>query len=383
MGRTNRRRLLACGVVVVAAPIWVDTPAALSETLEHLRTAVAEGKRIALDTEFHSEHRYRPRLMLIQLATTAGEAILIDPLALPDLRGLGEVLQEAELILHAPGQDLPLLARRCGLQPNKLQDPQLMAGFCGLGHPRSLAALCSDVLGRSLKKGSTLSDWKQRPLSPEQQDYAADDVRYLHQLVETLDARLPQELRAPLAACTAERSAAALSLPPVENAWRRFGVARVLDAPSLCALVTLCTWRETQARERDQPPRQVLGDGLLIDLARRLPESVEELASNRRFPKKLLRDKGEFLLELLKQSANTLPPSMPANDERSRTRRACLDAFVAVRALETGIADKLLLPHEDRDRVLAGSFHSAWRETFLQPAMSQFICGELAISSPA
>ena len=274
MGRTNRRRLLACGVVVVAAPIWVDTPAALSETLEHLRTAVAEGKRIALDTEFHSEHRYRPRLMLIQLATTAGEAILIDPLALPDLRGLGEVLQEAELILHAPGQDLPLLARRCGLQPNKLQDPQLMAGFCGLGHPRSLAALCSDVLGRSLKKGSTLSDWKQRPLSPEQQDYAADDVRYLHQLVETLEARLPQELRAPLAACTAERSAAALSLPPVENAWRRFGVARVLDAPSLCALVTLCTWRETQARERDQPPRQVLGDGLLIDLARRLPESL-------------------------------------------------------------------------------------------------------------
>lgn len=367
---------------MVAAPIWVDTPAALSETLEHLRAAVAQGKRIALDTEFHSEHRYRPRLMLIQLATAPGEAILIDPLALPDLRALGEVLKDADLILHAPGQDLPLLDRRCGLRPKKLYDPQLMAGFCGLGHPQSLSTLCTDVLGLSLKKGSTLSDWKKRPLSLEQQEYAADDVRYLHELVETLDARISPELRAPLAACTAERSAAALGLPPVESAWRRFGVARVLDAPSLCALVTLCTWRETQARERDQPARQVLGDGLLIDLARRLPKSVEELASNRRFPKKLLRDKGEFLLELLAQSAGTTPPSMPANDERSRTRRACLDAFIAVRALETGIADKLLLPHEDRDSVLAATFHSAWRETFLEPAMSQFIAGELPVFSP-
>ena len=373
---------MARGVVVVAPPNWVDTPAALSETLEHLRAAVAAGKRIALDTEFHSEHRYSPRLMLIQLATTAGEAILIDPLALTDLRVLGQVLRDASLILHAPGQDLPLLAKRCGLEPTQLQDPQLLAGFCGLGHPRSLSMLCTQVLGVSLKKGSTLSDWKQRPLSPEQQDYAADDVRYLHQLTEALEARLALELRAPLAACTAERSAAALSLPPVENAWRRFGVARVLDAPSLCALVTLCTWRETQARERDQPPRQILGDGLLIDLARRLPTTLEELASNRRFPKKLLRDKGELLLGLVAESAGTCPPTLPANDERSRARRTCLDAFVAVRALETGIAEQLLLPNEDRDQVLAGTFHSAWRAEFLQPAMFQFISGESPIFIP-
>ena len=368
---------------MVAAPIWVDTPAALSETLEHLRAAVAAGKRIALDTEFHSEHRYTPRLMLIQLATTAGEAILIDPLALTDLRALGTVLQGASLILHAPGQDLPLLAKRCGLRPTDLQDPQLLAGFCGLGHPRSLSALCTEVLGLSLTKGSTLSDWKQRPLSMEQQEYAADDVRYLHPLTQALEARLAPELRAPLAACTSERSTSALTLPPVEDAWRRFGVARVLDTPSLCALVTLCTWRETQARERDQPARQVLGDGLLIDLARRLPATVEELATNRRFPKRLLRDKGEFFLELLVESAKSTPPPRPPNDERSRTRRACLDAFIAVRALETGIADKLLLPAEDRERVLAGTFQSTWRDKLLQPDMSLFLTGKSSIYMPA
>ncbi|MFT5584187.1 MAG: ribonuclease D [Cognaticolwellia sp.] len=370
-------------MVVVAPPTWVDTEDALNETLEHLKRAVEAGRRIALDTEFHSEHRYNPRLMLIQLATTAGEAILIDPLALPNLRQLGRVLAGAQLILHAPGHDLPLLAKRCGLQANDLQDPQLIAGFSGMGHPKSLSHLCSEVLGVSLTKGSTLSDWKKRPLSAEQQEYAADDVRYLHPLTQALQERLAPELRPALAACTAERTRSALTLPRPDQSWRRFGVARVLDSRSLCALVALCTWREKQARERDQPTRQVLGDGLLIDLARRLPASVEELSTNRRFPKRLLKEKGELLLEIVAASATDSPPMMPDNNERSRARRACFDAFLALRALETGVSDKLLLPEEDRDQALTGNFHSAWRKEILEPAMSQFLQGESPIRMPS
>ena len=373
---------MACGLVVVATPTWVDTPEALSETLEHLRLAVAAGHRIAIDTEFHSEHRYSPRLMLIQLATAAGQAILIDPLALPDLRPLGQVLANASLILHAPGQDLPLLAKRCGLEVKNLQDPQLMAGFCGMGHPKSLTDLCREVLGVSLTKGSTLSDWKKRPLSKEQQEYAADDVRYLHPLTQALQDRLPPELHQALAACTAERTHAALTLPPANQSWRRFGVARVLDSRSLCALVALCTWREKRARERDQPTRQVLGDGLLIDLARRLPTSVEELSANRRFPKRLLKEKGELLLELIAASAKDQPPKQPINNERSRARRACLDAFLSLRALETGVSDKLLLPIEARDEALAGNLHSGWRKTLLEPNMSKFIRHGSSIRMP-
>jgi ribonuclease D len=118
-------------------------------------------------------------------------------------------------------------------------------------------------------------------------------------------------------------------------------------------------------------------------LARRLPTSVEELAANRRFPKRLLKEKGELLLELIAASAGDQPPKQPDNDERSRARRACLDAFLSLRALETGVSDKLLLPMEDRDEALVGNFHSAWRKNLLEPAMSQFIRGESSIRMPA
>lgn len=340
------------------------------------------GARVAVDTEFHSEHRYRPRLMLIQLAWSPGEAWLIDPLALPDLSQLGAVLSRAELIFHAPGQDLPILSRRCGLTPGQLHDTQVMAGFCGLGHPVSLSDLCRDVLQVDLNKGSTLSDWKKRPLSDAQRDYAADDVRYLHALADALRARIPAPHNAAMQACTQERTAQALEPAPVDQAWRRFGVARVLTPASLRVLVALCSWREALGRELDQPTRQILSDGLLVDLARRRPKTLEALARNRRFSKKLLRDRGTLLLELIAGADKHPTPDLPPQDERARARRACLDALVAVRALETGIASRLLLPLEDRDAALASVFHLGWRDNYLNPTLTQFKAGEYAIQLP-
>ncbi len=373
---------MARGVVVVARPRWIDTPLALADLLQRLEEAVDGGARVAVDTEFHSEHRYRPRLMLIQLAWSPEEAWLIDPLALPDLSRLGTLLSRAELIFHAPGQDLPILARRCGLSPSQLHDTQLMAGFCGLGHPVSLSDLCRDVLGVDLNKGSTLSDWKKRPLSEEQRDYAADDVRFLHALAEALQARIPVHHRDALLACTQERIEQALEPTPVDQAWRRFGVARVLTPASLRVLVALCSWREALGRELDQPTRQILSDGLLVDLARRRPTTLDALARNRRFSKKLVRDRGALLLELIAAADEGPTPELPPQDERTRARRACLDALVAVRALETGIANKLLLPLEDRDAALASVFHLGWRDKYLNPTLTQFKAGEFSIRLP-
>lgn len=59
--------------------------------------------------------------------------------------------------------------------------------------------ICRDLLGQEVSKQQQSSDWGQPTLTPEQQEYAASDVRHLHALREKLDVMLAREGRAALA----------------------------------------------------------------------------------------------------------------------------------------------------------------------------------------
>ena len=59
-----------------------------------------------------------------------------------------------------------------------------------------LKDLCGELIGVSLSKVQQTSDWAAETLSPEQLDYAASDVLYLHRLREALVARLDRDGRA-------------------------------------------------------------------------------------------------------------------------------------------------------------------------------------------
>jgi ribonuclease D len=98
-----------------------------------------EHGRIAIDTEFVSEGRYRPLLCLVQVAVAAREENgdphieVLDPIEGFDHEPLAEVLAdpEVEVIFHAGGQDVPILRRAWGVGPTKVFDTQVAAGFAG------------------------------------------------------------------------------------------------------------------------------------------------------------------------------------------------------------------------------------------------------------
>src|SRR4051812_12243834 len=138
----------------------------------------------ALDTEFHRERTYWPRLALIQLAWD-DQLVLIDPLAV-DVTPLAKVLRSpAMFVAHAADQDLEVLELACGAVPERIFDTQVAAGFLGLVSP-SLASLAEKLLGLRLLKGDRLTDWSRRPLTADQQDYAAADVAHLLEIAEVL-----------------------------------------------------------------------------------------------------------------------------------------------------------------------------------------------------
>ena len=163
---------------------WIDRQG----DLDDLVAILADEPRYALDTEFHRERTYYPKLALVQVAwrTPQGQQLaLIDPLAV-DVTPFAKLFESDSLcVIHAAQQDLDVLTHAVGSVPDKMFDTQLAAGFVGYGTP-SLVSLLQGEIGVSPPKGDRLTDWLWRPLSDSQRQYAAVDVEYLLEVHERL-----------------------------------------------------------------------------------------------------------------------------------------------------------------------------------------------------
>jgi len=151
---------------------------------------LAQHSAFGLDTEFMRERTYFAQLCLLQLSF--GErAVCIDTLALPDLSALRPAMASPAIgkVLHAARQDLEVLGPATGPLVG-LCDTQVAAALIGLSAQVGYGELVKQLLGASLHKAETRTDWSRRPLSGAQIAYALDDVRYLQPLRERLTERL-------------------------------------------------------------------------------------------------------------------------------------------------------------------------------------------------
>ncbi|HSB87712.1 MAG TPA: hypothetical protein VLD86_15480, partial [Ilumatobacteraceae bacterium] len=221
---------------------WVDSQAEFDELIERL---LAE-PRYALDTEFHRERTYFPKLALMQFATD-GDTTLVDPLAV-DVTSLRRLFAgDSVAVLHAAQQDLDVLTHACGAVPSRLYDTQLAAGFLGYSTP-SLVSLLMAELRVTAAKGDRLTDWLRRPLSPEQMAYAAADVDHLLALQDQLDQQISELGRSEWVAeaCEELRQRPASGTDP-SQAWLRIKDVRMLKPSARGVARAVCEWRERRA----------------------------------------------------------------------------------------------------------------------------------------
>jgi len=347
-------------------PPLLRTDADLRAALPALWAAPA----LALDTEFHPEKAYFPKLMLVQLGPVGGEPIIVDPLGSVNLRLLGEVLSKKRLLVHGGAQDLLLIQRELGAVPTEVFDTQLAAGFAGLGYPRRLQDLLVALGGPELEKGETLSDWSRRPLSADQLGYAVDDIRVLPGLVETLEARLERfGNREIFAAAQAEVLAMSIAPPDDDIVWRRVPGAHLLSPPERAALRELAGWREARARGLDTAPGHLVSDAVLLDLVRRRPTTVERLRENRRMPSQVWRQYGEEVLAVLQGSSETIPPPPLARGPRVDALRLAARLVAESR----GIAGDLLLTESELNYILEEKHSEGWRRRALGPEFQDLL----------
>ena len=149
------------------------------DSLGRLVRALASCPVVAVDTESNSLHAYRERVCLIQFSTPAADYI-VDPIRLPDLSPLAPFFAnpDQQKVFHAAEYDLICLRRDYQFEFTNIFDT--MSAARTLGWPQvGLAAILDTHFGVKMNKKYQRADWKRRPLTPEQLDYARLDTHYL------------------------------------------------------------------------------------------------------------------------------------------------------------------------------------------------------------
>src|SRR3972149_6747707 len=126
------------------------------EQLRQYCRALASCKSIAFDTEFVSEHTYRPVLCLVQVSAEDRLAA-IDAVEIGDLTPFGEVVAAGghETIVHAGRGEMEFCLHATGRRPASLFDVQIAAALVGVEYPAGYGTLVSKLLGHKFAKHET------------------------------------------------------------------------------------------------------------------------------------------------------------------------------------------------------------------------------------
>lgn len=342
-----------------------------AEALGALVDSWPAGVPLALDTEFVRERTYFPRLCLVQVATPGGIA-LIDALELGNEAPLAVPLLDPARVkqVHAARQDIEALLPVTGTPLAPVFDTQQAAALLGFPAQVGYAELVRQLLGVELAKGHARTDWARRPLSPEQLAYAADDVRYLPELVAVLEGRLEAAGRREW---MAEESAQLgdISLYRVEpaEAWRRLKGLERLDPEAFAAARALARWREQRAMDRDLPRGWVLPDVAIYDLAQARPRTREALFAIASAPRGTAARAGDEILAAIHDSRDAQPVEGPEELSRPgpaqvRQMKSLQQRLQAI-AAELGIQPEILATRRELAALIRGTRElpvlSGWR----------------------
>ena len=346
------------------ASAGAETRLSPSELAERAR----EHGRIAIDTEFVSEGRYRPLLCLVQVAVAPREAVddpeieVLDPIEGFDHEPLADVLAdpEVEVIFHAGGQDVPILRRAWGVGPTNVFDTQVAAGFAGYSAQAGYGNLLARVSGVQLSKSAGFTRWDRRPLTREQLEYARSDVEDLLALSDTLQERLAESGRLEWAREECRRLESIDDERDADEAYRRLPRVNRLRARQRSVAYALADWRETTAASENRPVGSILSDVALVEVARRQPESLDALTAIRGVRPDVGRRRGAAIIDVVHRGRELEPPPAedhprPEPDPSDSARIALCESVVRQRVGEAGLAYELVASRADLTEIVVSA----------------------------
>lgn len=300
--------------------------------LSDLVRRLADLPHLAFDTEFVSEHTYRSQLCLIQVAAP-GVLAVIDTLKIRELDGFWRLLTDPgrTTVVHAGREEMGFILHAIKARPANLFDVQVAAGLVDHDYPAGYAAIVRRFLNETTSKGETRTDWRQRPLSPAQIEYALDDVRHLEELWRRLEAKLVSLGRRDWMQQEMAMWQDDVEESFVRKRWRRVSGLNGMPRRELAIARELWHWRDGVAESRDMPPKRVLRDDLLVELCKRKSSDPRQISAIRGMQRSDLRHIIGGISEAIDRGL-TLPDEELPGGERHRApppQLAMLGQFLA------------------------------------------------------
>ena len=329
------------------------------ETWEKAAARLAQELELALDTESNSFYAYRESICLIQIGTPT-ESLLLDPLAVKDLSALGTMMADPGIskVLHGSDYDLRSFDRDYGFRVKGLFDTEVAAVFLGEARP-NLAAVLESFLGVSIPKSAKLqrSNWGQRPLSDQAEEYASNDVAHLSRLAWQLRRKLEEAGRLEWVVEECQRLETVRYSPPdpPEIAFRRIKGSYRLDSRQLAVLLELYAFRDGEAQRLGCPPFRVIRNETLLDMAQSPLTPLERVPG---LPPQLVRRSGDSIRSAIARGREGPEFQPPARPERpnpwtpeSRERLQTLKQWRVDRGTALGLDPPLLWPTISLERL--------------------------------
>jgi ribonuclease D len=303
---------------------------------------------IAVDTEFVRTRTLYPQIGLIQLYD-GNQLVLVDPLAIDDFSSLTELLTNPKVVkvLHSCSEDLETFWHAFKIMPSPIFDSQFAASIVGMGAALGYAKLVETMLGITVDKGESRTDWLARPLSDEQCDYAAKDVLYLFQLYPELKANVEAQQKLEWVYAEIEHLASKkqsnIPLASVylgmKNSWKLSGL-------SLLVMQKLASWRVATARNRDMALNFVVREENLFVIAQRLPSSKNELRAIQGINPHEIRIHGDALLAIVAECQQASTDQYPSKVKRLNDIAEYKNTAASIKKVCTTVAEENEIPVE-------------------------------------
>ena len=275
------------------------------DALNRLIYEINEDKIIAIDTEFSRNRTYFPELCLIQLATK-NKLVCIDCLCVEDINVFIDSLfrKNKVLIMHSARQDLDALYLYSKKRSFTLIDTQIGASLVGEKAQIGLKPLLDLTLKKNIDKSFTRIDWKKRPLSDDEINYAIEDVKYLIPIWNILKSKLIKLDRMSWIEEECERLKA---IEPLKNELGLFlklkGISSLNEEKKDIAY-NLIKWRENKARLLNLPRQWIIGDKQISLIAKKGLNKKNDFISIENIPENILEKYGEEIKAELKNKDN-------------------------------------------------------------------------------
>jgi ribonuclease D len=363
---------------------------------DELCARLRDVERICFDTEFVSEFNYRPDLCLLQVEYD-GELAIVDTHAVSDVTPFWEVLVEGdhETIVHAGREEFRFCYAATEKIPKRWFDIQLAAGMVGHEYPISYGKLLAKLINTTLSKGETRTDWRRRPLTAGQMEYALQDVIHLPPVKQILQKDLERLGRTAWYEDEAKAWQQGVRDSETRERWRKVSGVSGLSGKALRIVREIWRWREDEARSRDSPPRRVLRDDLIVELARRGKADEKQIRAIRGIQRRDLNDQYSKIAEAIQRGLDSPPEKRMRNHRNDyppqinllgqflgtaltsicRKNEIAASLVGTVQDVRDLIAYRLDFGGPDEIPVLA----SGWRSEIVGNVIEQLLAGELSL----